>query len=91
MKTTPARAPHDGTTPDGSISAMLRKHPYPYRAMLAICSDLDETADHRLYSETVRFLNTRDSTAMGTGVGLEVGELDLLHGAGGETFVLRDG
>src|SRR5436309_3060923 len=63
----------DGATPDGSVSVTLRKHPYPYRAMFAICSDLDETPDHRVYREIVRFLNTLDSTAMGTGVGLEVG------------------
>lgn len=73
MKTTPPRAPSDRATPDGSVSVTLRKHPYPYRTMLAICSDLDETPDGRVYREIVRFLNTHDSTAMGPGVGLEVG------------------
>jgi len=51
----------------------LRPVPYPYRAMLAICSDLDETADRRVYLEIMRFLNTTETTAMGPGVGLEVG------------------
>lgn len=53
--------------------ATVRRLPYPYRAMLAICSDLDETPDRDVYFESMRFLNTREPTAMGEGVGLEVG------------------
>ena len=51
----------------------LRQFPYPYRAMLAICSDLDETPNWQVYWEIMRFLNTTESTAMGPGAGLEVG------------------
>ncbi|MCB1691872.1 MAG: hypothetical protein KDI19_03855 [Pseudomonadales bacterium] len=51
----------------------LRKNPYPFDAMLAICSDLDETPDAEAYFETARFLNTKGETALGKGVGLEVG------------------
>ncbi len=51
----------------------LRSFPYPYRCMLAICSDLDSTADRHTYLEIMRFLNTEETTAMGPGVGLEVG------------------
>jgi len=51
----------------------LRQLPYPYRGMLAICSDLDETPDWRVYWEIMRFLNTTETTAMGPGVGMEVG------------------
>jgi hypothetical protein len=51
----------------------IRRIPYPYRAMLAICSDLDETPDGEVYIEIMKFLNTAKSTAMGPGVGLEVG------------------
>jgi hypothetical protein len=51
----------------------LRAFPYPYRALLAICSDLDETPDRTVYWETMRFLNTTEITSMGPGVGLEVG------------------
>ena len=51
----------------------LRRIPYPYRAMLAICSDLDETPDRHVYAETMRFLNTTESTSIGPGLGLEVG------------------
>jgi hypothetical protein len=51
----------------------LRRIPYPYRAMLAICSDLDETPDRTVYLNTMRFLNTTQPTTMGEGLGLEVG------------------
>ena len=51
----------------------IRRIPYPYRAMLAICSDLDETPDRHVYLESMRFLNTTGITAMGQGIGLEVG------------------
>ncbi len=51
----------------------IRRLPYPYEAMLAICSDLDETSDRELYYEIMRFLNTTETTSMGPGVGLEVG------------------
>ena len=56
-----------------SVDATLRPYPYPYRAMLAICSDLDETPDRHVYWDIMRFLNTTEDTAMGPGVGLEVG------------------
>lgn len=51
----------------------LAKYPHPYRAMMAICSDLDETPNWRVYGEIMRFLNTTEPTPMGPGVGLEVG------------------
>jgi hypothetical protein len=56
-----------------SAGAQLRPFPYPYRAILAICSDLDETPDRHVYWQIMRFLNTTEETAMGPGVGLEVG------------------
>ena len=56
-----------------SVQVRLRPLPYPYRAMLAICSDLDETPDWHTYWEIMRFLNTTEPTAMGPGVGLETG------------------
>jgi hypothetical protein len=40
--------------------------------MLAICSDLDETPEGS-YFEVIRFLNSRERTTMGVGLGLEVG------------------
>jgi hypothetical protein len=51
----------------------MRHWPYPYRAMLAVCSDLDETPDRKTYWDTAEFLNTTRSTPMGNGLGLEVG------------------
>jgi len=57
----------------GDEAVALRRLPYPYRAMLSICSDLDDTTDRRRYLEIVRFLNTTEMTPMGPGVGLEVG------------------
>jgi len=60
--------------PDRWIAdVQLREIPYPYRAMLAICSDLDETPNRNVYREIMRFLNTYEETTMGPGVGLEVG------------------
>jgi hypothetical protein len=56
-----------------STDVTIRPIPYPYQAMLAICSDLDETPDKNVYYETIRFLNTNEETVMGRGAGLEVG------------------
>lgn len=58
--------------PDAA-NVSVRRIPYPYRAMLAICSDLDETPDWRTYLGIIRYLNTSQHTELGTGVGLEVG------------------
>ncbi|WP_166371949.1 hypothetical protein [Psychromonas sp. SA13A] len=55
------------------MNVSLRKYPYPYSAMLAICSDLDETPNKEIYFETARYLNTNEETSLGKGVGLEVG------------------
>jgi len=53
--------------------ATFRAIPHPYRGLLAICSDLDETPDRDVYREIVQYLNTTAMTSMGPGVGLEVG------------------
>ena len=58
---------------DKNADPECRSIPFPYRAMLAICSDLDETPDWDTYFEITRFLNTREETSMGPGVDLEVG------------------
>lgn len=65
-----------GVRPSGSpeqADVRLRRLPYPYRALLAICSDLDETPNRQTYWEGMRFLNSRETTSMGPGLGLEVG------------------
>ncbi len=56
-----------------NLPVELRAYPYPYQSMLAICSDLDETPNKEIYFETARYLNTTESTLLGRGVGLEVG------------------
>lgn len=62
------------TVPHGQpVPLALRQIPYPYKALLAICSDLDETPHRQTYRETVRFLNSTHTTSMGPGVGLETG------------------
>lgn len=53
--------------------AVVRSIPWPYKAMLAICSDLDETPDAESYFGLMKFLNTEEQTPCGKGVNLEVG------------------
>ncbi len=78
----------------------LRRFPYPYVAALAICSDIDETRDAAEFLEIQRFLNTKQTTSMGEGVGLEIGnsfyfyddQLHFSYFTGGEQArqVIRD-
>ena len=56
-----------------------RKFPFPYKAMVSICSDLDETPSLESYLEISRFLNTDDATRFGNGVDLEVGNSIYFH------------
>lgn len=55
------------------MTITMRKYPYPYQAMLAICSDLDETPNKEIYFETARYLNTTEQTLLGKGIDLEIG------------------
>ena len=57
----------------GGPEVVIRRFPWPFRAMLAVCSDLDETPDDGVYLEIARFLNSTETTSMGPGVRLEVG------------------
>ncbi len=51
----------------------LRRFPYPYRAALTICSDIDGTSfDHFL--QIHEFLNTNHSTSLGKGLQLPIGD-----------------
>ena len=63
----------DDSEDRASSGVTLRAFPYPYKAALAVCSDLDETPTLDDYVEMSRFLNTYDSTRLGHGVGLEIG------------------
>ena len=51
----------------------VRHLPYPYRAALTICSDIDDTQNTADFLEIQRFLNTKQQTSMGEGLGLEIG------------------
>ncbi len=57
----------------GRAMVSLRRFPYPYKAALAICSDIDGTTTLERFLSIQEFLNTTRSTPMGTGVGLEIG------------------
>jgi len=66
-----AAASIERTAPASAVQ--VRSLPFPYRAALAICSDLDLTPNRKVYGECSRYLNTTDATSMGRGLGLEVG------------------
>jgi len=51
----------------------LRKFPYPYKAALAISSDIDNTESIGEFLAIQTFLCGTDTTAFGPGLGLEVG------------------
>ncbi len=55
------------------MTVSLRKFPYPYRAVLAISSDLDNTPSLDVYLAMMDYLNTTGETPFGPGLGLEVG------------------
>ena len=46
-----------------SADVRLWQKPYPYRAMLAICSDLDETPDRGVYLEIIQFLTSLEENS----------------------------
>ncbi len=62
----------------------FRDYPFPYKSMLAVCSDLDETPDAATYFAISRYLNTRSHTAIGQGVDLEIGNTLFFDMAPGE-------
>jgi hypothetical protein len=55
------------------VPVRIRRFTYPFKSAMAICSDLDETPDRGVYLDIARYLNTREATSMGRGVGLEAG------------------
>lgn len=57
----------------------LRKFPFPYKAAMTICSDIDNTTTLNEFWEIQRFLNTSQITSMGKGVGLEIGNSFLMY------------
>lgn len=51
----------------------LRKFPHPYKAALAICSDIDGTDTIGKFLEIQKFLNTTEVGAFSRGLGLDIG------------------
>lgn len=51
----------------------MRKFPYPYRSMLSITSDIDGSTPEE-FTMYHQFLNTKEETAHGIGIGLDVGD-----------------
>ncbi len=51
----------------------LRTFPYPYKAMLAISNDIDNSPNLNIFLEMMDYLNSSKQTAFGNGLGLEVG------------------
>lgn len=56
----------------------LRKFPYPYRSMLAIASDADNTTVQE-FEDYHRFLNTKETTRFGTGLGLDIADSMFMY------------
>ncbi len=50
-----------------------RKFPYPYKSMLAIISDSD-CATPKAFAKTHQFLNTKENTEYGQGLGLDISD-----------------
>jgi hypothetical protein len=57
---------------------LLRKFPYPFDAMLALSSDIDMTTLGE-FEEYHRFLNTKEQTPYGQGLGLDIGDSSWLY------------
>jgi len=61
------------SVPDKTSMVPLRKFPYPYDAMLAISSDIDNTTVEK-FETYHQFLNTLEQTSHGPGLGLDIGD-----------------
>ncbi|BCJ85637.1 hypothetical protein [Effusibacillus dendaii] len=56
----------------------IRKFPYPYEAMLSIASDIDDTTVEE-FKQYHRFLNTKETTPYGQGVGLDISDSMFMY------------
>ena len=74
LETTAREEAREGNgQPEHSRKVKLRKFPFPYKAAMTICSDIDETRTTDEFLQIQRFLNTREPTGLGQGLGLEIG------------------
>lgn len=53
----------------------LRQFPYPYRAAIAICNDLQGTDSPEEFLAVQRYLNSKKDTPWGQGLGIESGNI----------------
>jgi len=60
------------------VNHQLRKFPFPYDAMLAISSDIDNATVEK-FEEYHQFLNTKEQTSHGQGLGLDIGDSAWLY------------
>lgn len=63
----------NGFTAQPIAQVQMREFPYPYQAMLSIASDIDGTTPHE-FAQYHQFLNTKENTPMGRGLGLDIGD-----------------
>lgn len=59
-------------------AAVLRKFPYPYKAMLCLISDCDSTTVET-FQRVHRYLNTFEDTPYGKGLGLDISDSFFLY------------
>jgi len=71
------RSYYEAYNSEGKVA--LRKFPYPYKAAMAICSDIDGTTTVNEFLEIHKFLNSKEMTSMGRGVGLEIGDSFMMY------------
>ncbi|MDD2422525.1 MAG: hypothetical protein PHU78_10405, partial [Heliobacteriaceae bacterium] len=67
----PDQTPRVVSGPGGKVA--LRKFPFPYQAMVALTADVDGCSLGE-FEKIHRFLNTREETPAGPGLGLDVGD-----------------
>ena len=74
-------APAQSRAGPDDFAVTLRRCPHPYQAMAAICSD-SAGMSIDTFRELHRFMNTREKTSIGNGVGLDIaGSFPLRRGA----------
>ena len=73
---------------DSSIA--LRKLPYPFKAALSISNDIDNTETLEEFIEIQKFVNTKETTKMGKGIGLEIGSGFFFHEPPGNAIYYFD-
>ena len=75
----------------GEPKISLRRYPYPFRAALALSNDA-EFLTPRAFWDLHRFLNTTDSTPLGPGLGLQIGDSAFMYSVAPErSFSYFDG